>query len=58
MNATLTRLGVALTLLFGSFTTLDHAAADPLPGRDLLKFTQKPMIQTTIPDNNGTVGIY
>jgi len=58
MNATLNRLGVALTLLFGSLATLDRAAADPLPGRDLLKFTQKPMIQTTIPDNNGTVGIY
>lgn len=58
MNAKLTRLGVALALLFGSLTTLDRAAADPLPGRDLLKFTQKPMIATTIPDNNGAVGIY
>lgn len=58
MNATLTRLGVALTLLLGSLTTLDRAAADPLPGRDLLKFTQKPMIATPIPDNNGTVTTY
>ena len=58
MNATLTRLGVALTLLFGSLATLDRAAADPLPGRDLLKFTQKPMIATPIPDNNGTVTTY
>lgn len=58
MNATLTRLSVALTLAIGTFSTLNQSAADPLPGRDLLKFTQKPMILTTIPDNNGTVGIY
>lgn len=58
MNVTLTRLGVALALLFGSFTTADRAGADPLPGRDLLKFTQAPMIATPIPDNNGTVSTY
>lgn len=32
--------------------------ADPLPGRDLLKFSQQPMIATTIPDPTGTVGVY
>lgn len=58
MNATLTRLSVALTLLIGSFAIVERAAADPLPGRDLLKFTQKPMIATPIPDNNGTVTTY
>ncbi len=32
--------------------------ADPLPGRDQLKFGQDPMLNTTIADPNGTVGIY
>ncbi len=58
MNATLTRLSVALTLAIGSFSTLNQAAADPLPGRDLLKFSQKPMVATPIPDVNGTVTTY
>ena len=58
MNANLTRLTVTLALLVGSFTVVDRVAADPLPGRDLLKFTQKPMIATPIPDNNGTVSTY
>jgi hypothetical protein len=32
--------------------------ADPLPGRDRLKFEQKPMIATTVPNANGTPGVY
>ena len=32
--------------------------ADPLPGRDVLKFQQKPMDGTVIPNPDGTVGIY
>jgi hypothetical protein len=58
MNATLTRLSVALTLAIGTFSTVNQASADPLPGRNLLKFSQKPMVNTTIPDNNGAVGVY
>lgn len=58
MNATLTRLSVVLTLAIGTFTSLNQASADPLPGRDLLKFSQKPMVATPIPDNNGTVTTY
>ena len=34
------------------------AQADPLPGRDLLKFSQKPMVATTIPDTTGVVSTY
>jgi hypothetical protein len=34
------------------------AQADPLPGRDLLKFSQQPMIATTIPDTTGVVNVY
>ncbi|RIK80412.1 MAG: hypothetical protein DCC67_09410 [Planctomycetota bacterium] len=32
--------------------------ADPLPGRDLLKFTQAPMVNTTIVDATGVVNVY
>ncbi len=39
-------------------TVVSKANADPLPGRDLLKFSQQPMINTPIPNPNGTVGIY
>lgn len=58
MNATKTRLCYALALAVGALASPQQASADPLPGRDLLKFTQKPMIATAIPDNNGAVGIY
>ncbi len=34
------------------------AQADPLPLRDFLKFDQEPMINTTILNSNGTVGVY
>lgn len=34
------------------------AGADPLPGRDVLKFSQQPMINTTFLDWNGTIGVY
>ncbi len=44
----------AINLLFAA-----HSQADPLPGRDLLKFSQLPMIQTTIADPSGVnVGVY
>jgi hypothetical protein len=39
-------------------TAASVATADPLPGRDLLKFSQKPMIATPIPDASGTTQIY
>lgn len=35
-----------------------QANADPLPDRDEPKFSQKPMINTTIPGPNGTAGVY
>jgi hypothetical protein len=34
------------------------AQADPLPGRDLLKFAQEPMIATQIQDTTGTVNTF
>ena len=34
------------------------AFADPLPGRDVPKFSQKPMVATPIVDINGTVTTY
>ena len=47
---------LAAALLAAGFTAV--ATADPLPGRDLLKFSQQPMINTTVIDNNGMVSIY
>jgi hypothetical protein len=35
-----------------------QAFADPLPGRDLLKFSQRPMIATSITNTTGTVNTY
>ncbi|WP_428305151.1 PEP-CTERM sorting domain-containing protein [Lacipirellula sp.] len=58
MRSTFYGLATALTLAFTLVQSLPQAAADPLPGRDLLKFTQKPMINTLIPDVNGTVNTY
>lgn len=45
--------------ILGSSIIFTHAAkADPLPGRDLTKFSQQPMINTTVVDSTGTVGVY
>ena len=40
------------------FAMAPSAGADPLPGRDLLKFSQRPMINLQIPDESGTVAQY
>ena len=40
------------------FAMAPGAGADPLPGRDLLKFSQQPMIKLQIPDASGTVAEY
>jgi hypothetical protein len=45
------RLTVALVAM--SLLMLSTAAADPLPGRDLLKFSQRPMDGTTIMNPQG-----
>ena len=44
---------LAAALLAAGFAAV--ATADPLPGRDKLKFSQLPMIDTPVNDNNGTV---
>jgi hypothetical protein len=47
--------------LAGTFAALylaSGAGADPLPGRDVLKFSQRPMIHTTIPDSQGITQTY
>jgi hypothetical protein len=46
-------IAVLMTALWTSRTE-----ADPLPGRDRLKFEQRPMIATTVPNANGTPGVY
>jgi hypothetical protein len=57
MNASFTRL-IALFSFAAVAITATTAKADPLPGRDLPKFVQLPMIATPIPDANGTVTTY
>jgi len=47
----LTTLAIAISLLFSAVM----AHADPLPGRDLLKFSQKPLDGTPIVTPDGTV---
>jgi hypothetical protein len=47
MNAIFTRL-VSVLSLIASLVLATHAQADPLPGRDILKFTQQPMINTVL----------
>jgi hypothetical protein len=46
---------LALALLAAGCFTVSNATADPLPGRDVLKFSQQPMNGTAIPTPNGTV---
>jgi hypothetical protein len=53
MNALLKRWLGALALLAASQLFVSDATADPLPGRDVLKFSQRPMDGTTIVDPPG-----
>lgn len=46
---------LAATLLCLTATT---TFADPLPGRDVLKFQQKPLDQTPVSNHDGTIGVY
>ena len=56
MNAFSVRPLVALTLLAALLAAVP-VQADPIFGRDQLKFAQEPMINTTIPAN-GAIGVY
>lgn len=50
---------LALCAIIGAgFVFSISVQADPLVGRDLLKFSQLPMVNTTIVDSTGTVGVY
>lgn len=48
----------AMGALAASSAATDSVRADPLPGRDVVKFSQRPMIHTTLPNNQGTVTDY
>jgi len=58
MNASYTRLFALLSFAVSIALVATQTQADPLPGRDLLKFSQKPMINTTVLDPNGVQGTY
>src|SRR5215213_7682058 len=53
MNAIQKRAICTLALLAASMLLISSALADPLPGRDVLKFSQRPMDGTTITNPNG-----
>ncbi len=55
MHAIRTRISIALAVVAATLLIASTATADPLPGRDLLKFSQKPMDGTPITSPNGTV---
>jgi hypothetical protein len=57
MNTNLQRLMFALAVV-GALTTASNAVADPITGRDRLKFEQLPMDGTLVNDPNGTVQKY
>jgi hypothetical protein len=57
MNTSFARLITLLSLTVASIAA-STTQADPLPGRDLTKFSQLPMIATPILDSNGTVTTY
>lgn len=58
MNASFSRLFALLSLVVFSALVASQSHADPLVGRDVLKFSQKPMINTTVIDPNGVAGTY
>lgn len=58
MTTHLNRLLAVFGILGSSIIFTTAAKADPLPGRDLLKFSQQPMIATTVVDTTGQAGVY
>lgn len=58
MTKHLNRFLAVFGLIGSSFLFAGVSQADPLPGRDLLKFSQVPMVATTIVDTTGTTGVY
>jgi hypothetical protein len=53
MNSLMKRALYALALFSASFTVVSNTWADPLPGRGVLKFSQRPMDGTPIVNPNG-----
>ena len=58
MTASFKRVFAVMSIIMASAILVTQAQADPLLGRDLLKFQQKPMIATPIPNSNGVVSTY
>jgi hypothetical protein len=58
MNASFTRLITTLHVVAAVAILTSAVNADPLPGRDLLKFSQLPMLNTAVLDPNGTPQTY
>jgi len=52
------RLLLILALVAALVASVSPVSADPLDGRDILKFSQRPMNGTTIVSPDGNVGVY
>jgi hypothetical protein len=55
MNVSHRRVFAVMSIIMASAILVPQSQADPLPGRDLLKFQQKPMIATPIINSQGQV---
>jgi len=53
----ISRLGILTASVF-AFTTVSTTSADPLPGRDILKFSQRPMLATTLVGPDGQTEVF
>lgn len=58
MSAFQKRTMLMIAALTASLLVVSTAVADPLPGRDVLKFSQRPMDATPIVDPNGTTQLF
>jgi hypothetical protein len=58
MTVSFKRVFAVMSSIMASAILVTQAQADPLFGRDLLKFQQNPMIATPIPNSNGSVSTY
>lgn len=58
MTVSFKHVFAVMSMIMASAIVVLQVQADPLVGRDLLKFSQLPMVATPIPGPNGTVNTY
>ena len=58
MKVSQQQLLMTLAFAMSTLAIFSTAGADPITGRDVLKFSQQPMINTTVPDLQGVPTVY